>query len=102
MGAHMPTYTFVGPRLTRSLLLIMCSIIAQTLAQISKFFKHKIVAITCVLGAQKSRLIETVLLSTHNMFQLINEKNNYNCALLFGGQTKLYKGHMHPIRTIFH
>ena len=24
--------------------------------------------VTCVLGAQKNRLIETVLLSTHNIF----------------------------------
>ena len=30
--------------------------------------------LTCVLGAQRNRLIETVLLSTHNMFWLINRK----------------------------
>ena len=28
-----------------------------------------------VLGAQKNRLIETVLLSTHNMFWMRNKKN---------------------------
>ena len=32
---------------------------------------------TYVLGAQKNRLIETVLLSTHNMFWLINKKINF-------------------------
>ena len=41
--------------------------------QIWKLFESKIVTIflpiilTCVLGAQKNRLIETVLLSTHNI-----------------------------------
>ena len=39
-----------------------------------KQIEHKIVIIflfislTCVLGAQKNRLIETVLLSTHNIY----------------------------------
>ena len=33
--------------------------------------------LTYVLGAQKNRLIETVLLSTHNMFWLRNKKNNF-------------------------
>ena len=32
---------------------------------------------TCVLGAQKNRLIETVLLSTNNMFWLTNRKINF-------------------------
>ena len=30
-------------------------------------------SLTCVLGAQKNRLLETVLSSTHNMFCLINK-----------------------------
>ena len=37
---------------------------------------------TCVLGAQKNRLTETVLLSTHNMFWLRNEKNNFPVRIL--------------------
>ena len=32
---------------------------------------------TSVLGAYKNRLVETVLLSTHNMFWLRNKKNNF-------------------------
>ena len=29
------------------------------------------------MGAQKNRLIETVLLSTHNMFWMRNKENNF-------------------------
>ena len=32
---------------------------------------------TCVLGAQKNRLIETVLLSTRNMFWMRNKDNSF-------------------------
>ena len=42
--------------------------------QVNNFFQRKIEqtfscpsVLTCVLGAQKNRLIETVLLSTHNI-----------------------------------
>ena len=34
------------------------------------------------MGAQKNRLIETVLLSTHNMFCFRNKKVNFRYALL--------------------
>ena len=34
------------------------------------------------LGAQKNRLIKTVLLSTHNMFWLRNKKNNFQVRTL--------------------
>ena len=34
------------------------------------------------LGAQKNHLIETVLLSTHNMFWLRNKKISFRYALL--------------------
>ena len=42
--------------------------------------------ITCVLGAQKNRLIETVLLSTHNIcFGREINKVVFQYALLSGG-----------------
>ena len=44
---------------------------------------------TCVLGAQKNRLIETVLEYPQHMFRLRNKKNNFQYALLSGG-LKLY------------
>ena len=41
---------------------------------------------TCVLGAQKNRLIETVLLSTHNIcFDQVIRKIIFQYALLSGG-----------------
>ena len=51
--------------------------------EINKIFEHKLMNIfclltlTCVVSAQKNRLIETVLLSTHNMFWLRNKKNHF-------------------------
>ena len=40
--------------------------------------------LTCVLGAQKNRLIETVLLSTQHMFWLRNKKVNFPvCTLIW-------------------
>ena len=39
----------------------------------------------CVLGAQKNHLIETVLLSTHNMFWMRNEEIVFQYTLLSGG-----------------
>ena len=47
--------------------------------------KIAIIFLSCVLGAQKYRLIETVLLSTHNnlhMFWLRNKKNNFQLHTL--------------------
>ena len=35
------------------------------------------ISLNVCLGAQKNRLIETVLLSTHNMFWLRNKKINF-------------------------
>ena len=39
----------------------------------------------CILGAQKNRLIETVLLSTHDMFWLREKKLIFDNKLLTGG-----------------
>ena len=47
-------------------------------------FSHRSVK-TCVLGAQKNRLRETVLLSTQNMFWLRNKKKNFCNTPLSGG-----------------
>ena len=47
------------------------------------------------MGAQKNHLIETVLLSTHNiiMFQLRNKKNNFQiCTLIWRPATVLKYG----------
>ena len=41
--------------------------------------------LTCVLGAQENRLIEMVLLSTHNMFCFRNRKNNLQIHTLIWG-----------------
>ena len=41
------------------------------------FFNLSVLTNMYVLGAQKNRLIEIVLLSRHNMFLLRNKKNNF-------------------------
>ena len=44
----------------------------------------------CVFGAQKKRLIETVLLSTQNMFCLGNMKYNYSLRSLILRPGRIY------------
>ena len=47
--------------------------------------------LTYILGAQKNRLIETDLLSTHNIcFGLEIRKLNFDYAPLFKGQLQMY------------
>ena len=49
---------------------------------------------TCVLGAQKNRLIETVLLSTHNIYFALEIRILiFEYALLSGGMLSLKKGY---------
>ena len=49
-----------------------------------RLFSYPLV-LTCVLGAQKNRLIETVLLSTDNIcFGRVITKINFNYAILSG------------------
>ena len=62
--------------------------------------------LTCVLGAQKNRLIETVLLSTHNIcFELERKKVVFQYALLSGALIrKLQSNFMKPhggIKSLF-
>ena len=51
----------------------------------------------CALGAQKNHLIQTVLMSTHNiMFRLRNKKNNFQLCILIWrpeclGEVVVYK-----------
>ena len=52
------------------------------------------------MGAQKNRLVETVLLSTHNMFWLRNKELNFNYILLYRYYSVIYKVYSQLFRRV--